>query len=146
MKNDSGITLTILVVAIIIMLILSGITIKASMGEDGVVATIKENEFKTYAQMYNDDLGVYVKKQKLKASFNIDNITAGNITGLTKDSSAVVFSTQIESILPDILQEHVEKFVVYKGKLYYVQGTINEKTNKEAEICRQLHIDIWSNN
>ena len=56
-KNEKGVTLTILVITIIVMLILAGVTISASLNQSGIVSrtvTMTTNEEKILERQANN--------------------------------------------------------------------------------------------
>lgn len=69
-KNNSGITLTALVVTIILMLILAGVTLSLTIGDDGVVnQTINAREDQAKA-VYKEIISVEVAAEKIKGTNN----------------------------------------------------------------------------
>ncbi|MDO5557110.1 MAG: hypothetical protein Q4G05_02545 [Clostridia bacterium] len=84
MKENRGITLVALSIMIVVMLMLSGLALYYSNGDNGVMKVMKETEFKTYMKIYNEDVSTYVKKQRLGNDFDVNDIKAGDISRITK--------------------------------------------------------------
>ena len=62
MKKKKGVTLLALVLTIVIMLLLAGIVIQMSLGENGLVAkTIQAQKEQTKAELYDNVKQIYTK-------------------------------------------------------------------------------------
>lgn len=71
MKNNKGVTLVALVVTIIVLLILAVISIRAVMGDDGIVTHAIKMEVETVTGEVRDQLGILINSELLGASATI---------------------------------------------------------------------------
>ena len=113
-QKEQGITLIALIITIIVLLILAGVSINATIGDNGIISNaINANLMSKFAK-YNEDLGLNA----------VDN------------SEIYAVREKIKNYIPDMEDDDLDKFVIVKSKLLYV-GT-NEK---EMEIAKKLGIN-----
>ena len=120
MKKKKGVTLLALVLTIVIMLLLAGIVIQMSLGENGLVAkTIQAQKEQTKAELYDNVKQIYTKlsieavrnkkeKPNVEEVFNTDeftekyNVVGENIT----DKKGEVIDTK-ELVLNSLKTDYV---------------------------------------
>lgn len=111
-SNNKGITLIALVITIIVLLILTGITLSAVIGENGLIS---KSQRASLAHQY----GAY--KEALELSLN-EGVTCSGSTMKTYISS--------------LSDEDLDKFVILNGKLVYIGANELEK-----EVAESLNMD-----
>jgi flagellar basal body-associated protein FliL len=74
LKGQRGITLVALVITIIVLLILAGITISLTVGQNGIITTSQEAG-KNYVNAANDE------QNQLNTLYNTTNQIVYNVTG-----------------------------------------------------------------
>ena len=120
MKKKKGVTLLALVLTIVIMLLLAGIVIQMSLGENGLVAkTIQAQKEQTKAELYDNVKQIYTKlsieavrnkkeKPNVEEVFNTDeftekyNVVGENIT----DKKGTVIDTK-EAVLEMLKTKYI---------------------------------------
>ena len=111
MKKQSGITLIALVISIIVMLILAGISINATVGENGVVSKAQRSSIMSKFSRYKEELELNaVEEMEIYASD--DTLT---------------------TYIPSMTEEDKEKFVIMKRELLYIAE--NELEIEAAQNC-----------
>ncbi len=115
-KKIEGITLVALVLTIVIMLILAGITLNLTIGENGVLLKAKN------------------------ASITQKFATYKEATELIMDPSLTIAGNEIANYLPSITEEDINKFAIVNGELSYLGN--NEQ---EILIANSLKISTTEN-
>ena len=111
MKKQNGITLIALVISIIVMLILAGVTINAVIGDDGIIAKTQVASIMSKFSSYKEELELNaVEEMEIYAS-----------------------SETIKNYIPSMSDKDIEKFVIMKRELLYIEN--NELEIKAAEAC-----------
>ena len=95
-KKIEGITLVALVLTIVIMLILAGITLNLTIGENGILLKAKN------------------------ASITQKFATYKEATELIMDPSLTIAGNEIANYLPAITEEDINKFAIVNGELSYL--------------------------
>lgn len=116
MKNNKGITLVSLIITIIILIILAGITINITVGQDGIITKAKEAKTNTeiaaeeeqkrlnelYENMINNDITTYDPATQLASFSEFKKKVAEAITGrgvaTSSGASVDTFVTNINKI------------------------------------------------
>ena len=111
MKKQNGITLIALVISIIVMLILAGVTINAVVGDDGIIA-------KTQVASIMSKFSTYKEELELNAVNEIEIYAS---------------SDAIKNYIPSMTEKDIEKFVIMKRELLYIEN--DELELKAAEAC-----------
>lgn len=115
-KRDNGITLSVLVVTIIVLLILAGITISFSLGENGIIAKAK-NAAEKYKQAEIDE------QMQLNSLYS--NLSISSSNGNTNVTIEEV-SNVVEKVLDDKLNEKMLKQYPV-GSIYISENSTNPK-------------------
>ena len=152
-QNQLGITLIALIITIIILLLLSGITIRAVIN-GGLISRANEAKFKQKMAEFRDDTNTYVALQLTtwqtegKTEINTDKINAGEILKDAIDSEIVTdikkedVTTNIEEVIKGISKSDKNLVVVYKGELCYVSSDNNKNNEKQVKWCNEIGIKV----
>ena len=71
LSNHQGITLIALVITIIIMLILAGISLNATIGDNGIISKAREAKFKQALSSYKEQADAYVLNYNMNNDIGI---------------------------------------------------------------------------
>ena len=143
--SNYGITLMAVSVSVAVIIIL-GITTITSLNKDtSILNKIKTKEFRSEVTMYKEDLSVYIKEEKLKDDFDLSLITAGSINGLTDNLVPIIFTKNVNEILPDFLEKYSNRLFIYNGRLYYLEISGQDNLDNELNVCNMLGIPVWQN-
>ena len=118
-KNEKGITLLALVITIVVLLILSGVTIRALLsGDNGtMIDTAGKAKIREQFSNYKEALEKY-KLEKTIELEDFDEITfSASKTGIYYDGIEAENSYTIKDVIPDIKDEYLDLFTVVKGEL-----------------------------
>ena len=136
LEKNRGITLIALVVAIILLLILAGVSINMLTGQNGILENTQTAKITSELSNYKEQVDLY-KTQKMieNTNFNENSLTAGK--------NKLVYNTQndneignIQTIIPNISKEYKEIIEVVKGKM-----VINTKDKKVIKIAQSLELE-----
>lgn len=106
-KNQKGITLISLVISIIVMLILAGVSINATIGENGLITKTKIASIAT-------------RISQLKEELEMNIVGAIAEDKIHKREEVTVFGTAIRKYIPSVTVDEIENYVVIGGELYYI--------------------------
>lgn len=121
-KSDYGITLIALVITIIVMLILAGVSLNATIGENGILVQAK-----------NATILQKVSKYKEEMEMNL----IGAVGGEKEDtvSGITVLNENVKQYITSLLDSDVGNYGIIGGILYYLGDNSDEE-----EICRKQGI------
>ena len=133
-KNDSGITLVALVVSIIVMLVLAGVSLNATIGENGIVTRAQEaaqtskitsiiEQIQEHLMKYNIDL--FSGDEKTAAKTAIDNLLRDDVIDscMASDGTFTTDTTKLTAI--PLTKEDGS----WTGEFEYVVGKENYNFN-----------------
>ena len=136
-NNAKGITLIALVVTIIALLILAGVAINLTIGDNGVITRASKARLTSELATYKEELEMYsVGKELANNGFMRDTLTAGK-EKLNYNTKPEGEEGNIKTIINSISDEYLEKLEVIKGELL-----INTKDKNEIEIAQSLGIEV----
>ena len=136
-KQVQGITLIALVVTIIALLILAGVAINLTIGDNGIITRAQKARLTSELATYKEELEMYsVGKELDNTGFMRDTLTAGK-TKLNYNTQPEGEEGNIKTIINSISDEYLEKLEVIKGELL-----INTKDIKEIKIAQSLGIEV----
>ena len=136
-NNAKGITLIALVVTIIALLILAGVAINLTIGDNGVITRASKARLTSELSTYKEELEMYsVGKELENNGFMRDTLTAGK-EKLNYNTQPEGEEGNIKTIINSISDEYLEKLEVIKGELL-----INTKDKNEIEIAQSLGIEV----
>lgn len=98
MKKNEGITIVALVITIIVMLILAGITINLTIGQDGILKRAQEAG-KNYT-----NAAEYEREQLAEFTNEVDKIIRGNVEQSNRDTEDT--TTILNLTVADIFESH----------------------------------------
>ena len=132
-----GITLIALVVTIIALLILAGVAINLTIGDNGIITRASKARLTSELATYKEELEMYsVGKELENNGFMRDTLTAGK-EKLNYNTKPEGEEGNIKTIINSISDEYLEKLEVIKGELL-----INTKDKNEIEIAQSLGIEV----
>ena len=132
-----GITLIALVVTIIALLILAGVAINLTIGDNGIITRAQKARLTSELATYKEELEMYeVGKELDNTGFMRDTLTAGK-TKLNYNTQPEGEEGSIKTIINSISDEYLEKLEVIKGELL-----INTKDINEIKIAQSLGIEV----
>ena len=136
-KQVQGITLIALVVTIIALLILAGVAINLTIGDNGIITRAQKARLTSELATYKEELEMYeVGKELDNNGFMRDTLTAGK-TKLNYNTQPEGEEGNIKTIINSISDEYLEKLEVIKGELL-----INTKDINEIKIAQSLGIEV----
>ena len=136
-KQVQGITLIALVVTIIALLILAGVAINLTIGDNGIITRASNARLTSELATYKEELEMYeVGKELDNNGFMRDTLTAGK-TKLNYNTQPEGEEGNIKTIINSISDEYLEKLEVIKGELL-----INTKDINEIKIAQSLGIEV----
>ena len=136
-KQVQGITLIALVVTIIALLILAGVAINLTIGDNGIITRASNARLTSELATYKEELEMYeVGKELDNTGFMRDTLTAGK-TKLNYNTQPEGEEGNIKTIISSISDEYLEKLEVIKGELL-----INTKDINEIKIAQSLGIEV----
>ena len=136
-KGVKGITLIALVVTIIALLILAGVAINLTIGDNGIITRAQKARLTSELSTYKEELEMYsVGKELENNGFMRDTLTAGK-TKLNYNTQPEGEEGNIKTIINSISDEYLEKLEVIKGELL-----INTKDINEIKIAQSLGIEV----
>ena len=136
-KNVKGITLIALVVTIIALLILAGVAINLTIGDNGIITRAQKARLTSELATYKEELEMYeVGKELDNNGFIRDTLTAGK-EKLNYNTKPEGKEGNIKTIINSISDEYLEKLEVIKGELL-----INTKDINEIKIAQSLGIEV----
>ena len=136
-KDSNGITLIALVVTIIALLILAGVAINLTIGDNGIITRASKARLTSELATYKEELEMYeVGKELDNTGFMRDTLTAGK-EKLNYNTQPEGEEGNIKTIINSISDEYLEKLEVIKGELL-----INTKDINEIKIAQSLGIEV----
>ena len=137
LKEKRGITLIALVVTIIALLILAGVALNLTIGENGIITRAQNARLTNELSTYKEELEMYLVGKELENNgFLRDTLTAGK-TKLSYNTKQESEEGNIKTVINSISDEYLEKLEVIKGKLL-----INTKDKNEIKIAQSLGIEV----
>lgn len=127
-KTDSGITLVALVVSIIVMLVLAGVSLNATIGENGIVTNAQKAAFANRISGYKEELEINIVREI--GSDGIDN-----------RDKVTLFGLRVKDYIPSLKDEDVDLFGIIAGEIYYIG-----EDELEAEVAKSLGIKVKDEN
>ena len=133
MKNNKGITLVSLIVTIIVMLILAGIALVFSVGEDGII-----NRGKTAVESYKEQEKIEkaLIDNQFKTNANGEKYSEQNIKDMVQVEEETKVSTEKLTTYYD--KYYKKEFVVYR----YDLTTEEERQKLEEQGIKKLMGDV----
>ena len=135
MKNK-GITLVALVITIIVLLILSGVTISALSGENGIITNAVKAKKMTTLSQCKEEYEMFITEEMIKNNkFQKTSLVAGenNLYFNTQKAGEV---GNIFNVIPSLKNnEYSKKLEIIKGDLL-----LNTKDQKEIELAQSVGI------
>lgn len=133
MRRNSGISLIVLVITIIVILILAG-TVILSLSSNNLIGQATAAKFKSDAQEINSELQLWISSKYLDARGGFNPATV-NVDNLNKKYEGQTIS----QILTTLKGDNVNKFQIAGGKLVYVGNSIEESNwMKDIGISQDL--------
>ena len=122
LKNNTGITLIVLVITVIVLLILSGISITAFLGDNGIIENTDEAKVETEISQYREKLE-YIKHQEYADEYtiDIDNFLGEYAEAVKKDK----MFKEAKEVTPDYTNKVV---IVVTKEGYRFEVTIDDTT------------------
>ena len=134
--RNKGITLVALVITIIVLLILSGVTISALSGENGIITNaIKAKKMTTLSQC-KEEYEMFITEEMIKNNkFQKTSLVAGE-TNLIYNTQKPDETGNIYNVIPSLKNnEYNKKLEIIKGDLL-----LNTKDPKEIELAQSVGI------
>ena len=148
-KNVKGITLIALIITIIVLLILAGVVINMTVGNQGLLYMSNGAAFKYKMQSFKEQTDMYVAWQISETlNTNTDGINSGDKlkefveNELITDISAEDISVNIKDIIKDISNNEKDYIAVYKGQMYYVSNPSVKDNDLQVKWCKEIGIPI----
>lgn len=141
-KNNSnikpqGITLISLVVTILILLILAGVGIPLTIGDNGIFSRASKATLVAEFSNYLEELQLYNGEKSLQnLQYNPETLNAGKNT-LVYDTQPEDEQGSIKDVIKSIKDEYLDKFEVVNGKL-----VMNTTDDIESEVASNLGIQV----
>ncbi len=138
--ETSGITLIALIVTIIVLLILAGVSIATLMGDNGIITNANLAKISTEFAGYKEEVEIF-KTSKLSENYNFkeDSLTAGQTT-LEYEGKPVEETGNIKTIIQNLDNKYLDKFIIIKGILYLM--VTEEVSNTEIKAAENTGIEI----
>lgn len=139
-KTTSGITLIALIVTIIVLLILAGVSIATLMGDNGIITNANLAKISTEFAGYKEEVEIF-KTSKISENYNFkeDSLTAGQTT-LEYEGKPVEETGNIKTIIQNLDDKYLDKFIIIKGILYLM--VTEEVSNTEIKAAENTGIEI----
>lgn len=133
MRKKNGITLLAFVVTIIVLLILAGVSINLTFGNNGLITQARSARLATRFGKYNEELKLYLaEKSSENIEFQVESLSAGK-NSLYYNTQKESETGNIKNIIPDIDEEYLELLQVIKGQL--IVRTTEKNVIKAAQIA-----------
>ena len=138
--ETSGITLIALIVTIIVLLILAGVSIATLTGDNGIITNANLAKISTEFAGYKEEVEIF-KTSKLSENYNFkeDSLTAGQTT-LEYEGKPVEETGNIKTIIQNLDNKYLDKFIIIKGILYLM--VTEEVSNTEIKAAENTGIEI----
>ena len=138
--ETSGITLIALIVTIIVLLILAGVSIATLMGDNGIITNANLAKISTEFAGYKEEVEIF-KTSKISENYNFkeDSLTAGQTT-LEYEGKPVEETGNIKTIIQNLDDKYLDKFIIIKGILYLM--VTEEVSNTEIKAAENTGIEI----
>lgn len=169
-RNNKGITLIALVITIIVMLILAGVSLNATIGDNGIIKRAQSAKFKQAIAAYKEDVDAYALNYNLERDLDVsatstlyagalreagqenDTVNVYNdiytkhfkdLRKLSEDSGGeTITNTDILEILPKIEDYYKEHIGVEAGTMIWFADSRNDD---EVQWCLELGITVFVN-
>ena len=140
LKNNTGITLIVLVITVIVLLILSGISITAFLGDNGIIENTDEAKVETEISQYREKLE-YIKHQEYADEYtiDIDNFLGEYAEAVKKDK----MFKEAKEVTPDYTNKVV---IVVTKEGYRFEVTIDDTTTVSNPYYVSSRYSIMSQN
>lgn len=125
-KSSKGITLIAMVVTIIVLLILAGISITMTIGENGLITKAGEGSKSIKYATYKEEVDLYFQGEFTKSKGNSD---AYNVS--------ITDKTKLKEIMPKATDTDLDKLLIQNGKLVYDPEKVD---NSEKELMERIGI------
>ena len=123
LNNKAGITLIALVISIIVMLILAGVSLNATIGDNGIITQAQNAKIVAKIVNYKEEMETNFIGE-ISNDFNQEEI--GTIT---------VLNNNVKKYITSLDDDDIGKYGIVNGELYYLGND-----TKEMEICKQQGI------
>ena len=137
-RKEKGITLIALVITIIVLLILSGVTISALSGENGIITNAVKAKKMTLLSQYKEEYEMFLTDQVLKdRNFKNESLVAGE-TNLIYNTQKQGEIGNIYNVIPSLKNnDFSKKLEIIKGELL-----LNSNDKKEVDMALSLGIKV----
>ena len=131
-KSESAITLVALVVTIIVLLVLAGVAISLSIGNNGIISRGELSVDGNKLASYKEKLEMY-KAEKIieNETFLAETLSAGKNT-LEYNTKKEIGGT-ILNIIPELDERYIDKLEIIKGELFFT--STDKKEVQAAKIA-----------
>ena len=126
-KKQEGITLIALVISIIVMLILAGVSLNATVGDNGIVTQAQMATTKQRLSSYIEEFEMVKIDEQIKA-------------GLEEELFMFAINDDVKNIITNLEDRDIGKIAIYDAKLVY----LGEVTDLETQSARDLGYLIMS--
>ena len=139
-KYNNGITLVALVITVVILLILASVTIAALSGDNGILNNASLAKVSTEFANYKEEVEMY-KMNKLMEDYDFeeDTLTAGQTT-LTYENKPDDETGNIKTIITDLDDKYLSKFIIIKGNLYLM--AVGDTSDVEIKAAEATGIEV----
>lgn len=118
MKNKNGITLIALVITIIILLILSGVSINAIIGDNGILSQSQSASIIQRLATYKEEL------EMSKVDLEIEKIS--NNSNLS-DLKLCIIGEDVKKYIPSLIEEDIGKISIFDDNIVYTDNNITKE-------------------
>lgn len=167
-NNSHGITLIALVITVIVMLILAGVSLNATIGDNGIITKAQEAKFKQAISAYKEQVDSYTLNYNIENDIDVteestlyagalreagqENDTVGiyneiytrhfkDLKKLSEDSGLeVIVNTDIEEVIPNIEKDYKQHIGVETGNMMWFDES---RSNREVQWCLDLGITVF---
>ena len=132
-KNNKAITLIALVITVVIILILAGISINLTIGNNGIITQARKATFINEVRGYQEtvEMAVAANQVKIYSSEPVTKISVG-LDG----------QDGIETIIPEIKDKYKDQIIIQEDILYYNFNGTNPSKEK-VKWCFEENIPVW---
>ena len=134
--RNKGITLVALVITIIVLLILSGVTIAALSGENGIITNAVKAKKMTTLSQCKEEYEMFITEEMIKNNkFQKTSLVAGE-NNLIYNTQKAGKTGNIYSVIPSLENsEYSKKIEIIRGELI-----LNTKDYREVELAKNVGI------
>lgn len=128
--RETGITLIVLIITIIVLLILAGITLKLTIGENGIFANAKKSKDEMLISNYKEKIELI--KSDLYMRNNGEQISLTQIKEEIEKEENNIWINNTEIIIDDKIEKI--KLITKEGYIFYITiSTIEYRGNNKSE-------------